>query len=713
MIGDLLSNLSRANKLGVSDIQRAIQDGTLPAYVGVPLLQQKMQQRQQAAGMLSGQQAQNQPPIGQQIMDQANQMIHGGAPQQPPMPQPQEAAPQGIDAAQSNLPAQGYAPGGIVAFADGGDAEDDSDAESAQYRDPGELSSEEKTLLAQYQSPISMPTRRDYSYSDEADLGLPGIAASNGKPSSTNINSVPPPAQNITAPKQESTMSGRLHKYQAEITDFANKHHLNPFVALAVARNETGGLSNPESAVSRAGAEGVMQLMPKTARGLGVQDSLNPMQNIEGGVTYLSQMFKKYNGDPSLALAAYNAGPGTVDKALKSGNGISSLPKETQNYVAKALSFLHGQNVPGFAGGGIIALADGGDIDYGALYEPEITKPIQARQAAIAATPTGRALTQAQETAAQMDRSQLRAPRSAASTSVNPSFVSVPPEETARMNEFETSPTDSLQHGYDSFFNMYGNMGQPTIETPAATEPGKEESTYTSRQTAGDEYLKKFGDYIDSQKQSLEQQKSLSPWLALLGAGAGMMGRSNFAAPNIGAGITAGLGAYGNLRGMEAKQEAGIAGALSTAARAQLMNESRLDRIKEMSDYHKGMTQERAAAAQQALQLGRERIAAAQQMEKEKLSAITSKAQEAAGLKRQEITNARTKAIQDEYTKWEASPVGLMAAQKRAKDLGYDDVGTQKYIQDEFRAHFGRLQSLLGGNTPSGFPKDTDLLKAP
>ncbi|MGG3454255.1 lytic transglycosylase domain-containing protein [Paenibacillus rhizolycopersici] len=97
---------------------------------------------------------------------------------------------------------------------------------------------------------------------------------------------------------------------------------------------------NPK-AKSSAGAAGLMQLMPGTASGLGVKNVYDPTQNVNGGTKYIAGKLQKY-GDPQLALAAYNWGPGNVDKAIKKyGNSWSAIkshaPKETQNYVSKVI----------------------------------------------------------------------------------------------------------------------------------------------------------------------------------------------------------------------------------------------------------------------------------------------------------------------------------------------------------------------------------------
>ena len=97
---------------------------------------------------------------------------------------------------------------------------------------------------------------------------------------------------------------------------------------------------NPR-AVSSAGAQGLMQLMPSTARGLGVTDSFDPEQNVMGGTRFLKDMLQRYGGNLDDALAAYNWGPGNVDRH---GSSSAVLPRETRAYLVKVKGY-YSQNL--------------------------------------------------------------------------------------------------------------------------------------------------------------------------------------------------------------------------------------------------------------------------------------------------------------------------------------------------------------------------------
>ena len=115
--------------------------------------------------------------------------------------------------------------------------------------------------------------------------------------------------------------------YQSEIAAAAREFGVEEAVVRAIIHAESA--YNP-TALSRAGAQGLMQLMPPTARRFGVSDSFDASQNIRGGVQYLSWLLKRFNGDLTLAAAGYNAGEGAVDR-----HGGVPPYSETQYYVKR------------------------------------------------------------------------------------------------------------------------------------------------------------------------------------------------------------------------------------------------------------------------------------------------------------------------------------------------------------------------------------------
>jgi soluble lytic murein transglycosylase-like protein len=130
----------------------------------------------------------------------------------------------------------------------------------------------------------------------------------------------------------EATTKELSHEYNVQ---------LDSNLVKSVIKQESG--FNPK-AKSHVGASGLMQLMPNTAKELGVFNAENPYQNVRGGIKYLAQQLKKFDGNVQKALAAYNAGPGAVEKY----NGIPPY-QETQNYVESIMrDYLAREDYQGF-----------------------------------------------------------------------------------------------------------------------------------------------------------------------------------------------------------------------------------------------------------------------------------------------------------------------------------------------------------------------------
>lgn len=151
-----------------------------------------------------------------------------------------------------------------------------------------------------------------------------------------HITNVPsnPKAKYVMIVKEKRVLIQKgldVRQYDKLITQAAGKFNLDAALLKAVIKAES---NFNHKAVSRAGAKGLMQLMPQTASALNVDDVFHPGDNIEGGARYLRYLLNLYNGNLTLALAAYNAGEGAVAKYNQS---VPPYP-ETQNYVKRVLA---------------------------------------------------------------------------------------------------------------------------------------------------------------------------------------------------------------------------------------------------------------------------------------------------------------------------------------------------------------------------------------
>src|SRR5918992_1493938 len=152
----------------------------------------------------------------------------------------------------------------------------------------------------------------------------------------TPATAVAPPAQAGTTMSLSGAAAGPSAlpagvPYGAEITAAARKHGIDPALLAGLVRQES---NFDPTAGSPAGARGLTQLMPATAAGLGVTDVTDPVQALDGGARYLKQQLDAFGGDITKALAAYNAGPGAVQRY----DGVPPYA-ETQNYVKKVQAF--------------------------------------------------------------------------------------------------------------------------------------------------------------------------------------------------------------------------------------------------------------------------------------------------------------------------------------------------------------------------------------
>jgi hypothetical protein len=332
---------------------------------------------------------------------------------------------------------------------------------------------------------------------------------------------------------------------------------------------------------------GVMQLMPATAKQLGVSDPFNADENINGGVKYLAQLSKMFN-DPKLVAAAYNAGPGNVQKH----GGVPPF-RETQGYVT---GLAHGGEVMRFAGGNTVPPEQPGFFDryfgdayggkskyegapkvFGAeegeptsaagdflrdiLYGPqkdgkyarEVERAAEARKPGIfeAVTPADRAKREAEIAKLKKEATDIRETNKPKPPAAPPKPAPAPAAEPPKPPEAPTS------------FN-------PVEEPAAPTE------------TPYDKLLEKIGASLDKREKGVESSREQDKYLALLQAGLGMMGgTSPFAAANIGQGASTGVAALMAANKQRAAEENAIAAGQLGLGKMGLYRDMHLESIKE------------------------------------------------------------------------------------------------------------------------------------
>jgi hypothetical protein len=522
--------ISDPDSYSIEMLTAGVQNGTVPAYIGIPLIEQKTQELNKNKALMGGMQGE-QPPIAQEILDQAQMAT-------------------GLQGLSSNLPEESYAPGGIVAFADGGYADEEDEEDDDTFG----MGKDEQQLFNMLRSRLASSGE----FEEMEGLGaLPvGVAkaVSTKREVSSKVGDQPKQtkSEGITQLTKEGTPDG----------DLINK----------IMMKESGGrrfdkngnlLEGPQTKYGT--AKGEMQVLDSTARdpGYGIRPARagDPDDLARVGREYFGKMLDKYR-DPKLAAIAYNWGPGNTDKWLMAGADPAKLPRETQKYSAD------------MAGGGPVHFQSGGISDIFNMSKEEVAdfmrRKLRMEQArdAFSKVPAAAPAAAAEATKPLSFMEYLKQGASKIRPGIGGMGVGLPALlRSGDLNEGEDAelakrrkmpmtlgtapqggkPVTPAMSPADVQQEIQRLKNRPPMAMPADEVPEEVAAAPEAPATVDPmgNYLGEYAAYLKDQKEAIAKDREQNKYLALLQAGLGMMGgTSQYAGANIGQGASQGVAAY-------------------------------------------------------------------------------------------------------------------------------------------------------------------------
>jgi hypothetical protein len=523
--------------------------------------------------------AQQPSVMEQKMMEIAQAENPAPEPQMMPQPMAQMPAqlPEDVGIAQNPTPPMQMAGGGIIAFAPGGDVDEDDDEDESyeDYLDELQRAKIENMILNTYQD-----TDADSSGIAYAMPSMPQSAAAGIK----------------AVAKEEKGPDDLVKRLQAQIM-----------------AKESGGRRYDKEGnllTSSKGALGEMQVMPYTSRdpGFGIRParSNDPDELRRVGDEYAAAMYNRYK-DPKLAMIAYNMGPGATDKWLAAGADPSKLPKETQGYI-RGVSLAEGGEVKRYQTGGYRPLS--AEAANFLQQQKDRATPTKSTQSAAAnkllrpsmigsdanVYPGMSDLNYYNELAAELEKDPTYEPYKQEMEKLlkrNPTLLTArqpatniigPLANVQRKTDNSAAPAvranvpPPANYVPDEAGSPYIN-GMPPIVT--GTAPAKDAPAETPM-SATDKLFAQMQDAFTKREARLEAARKQDPWLAGLAAGLGMMGgTSPYALTNIGQGGAQGVAQYATTQKLRAAEEAGLGSLQNKMYSSAMLGELRRDQMEQ------------------------------------------------------------------------------------------------------------------------------------